>query len=171
MLVLASLPSVKWSHRCSTRASPLFPPGRVLSHFLPCVRLAGHRLGVGRGGQLQATVPAQGPLPRSTGVLSLMNRRVGGLATGKLEFVHINSKKNTRLGMTYAGASTSDKWTQGDGRQASPAHSGKLVYDVPAEPRPAPLTPRPTQNLFLPMEPSEQGALSHHLDRGVILHF
>ena len=48
----------------------------------------------GEGGQLQATVPTQGPVPRGTGVLSLMNRVVGGLATGKLEFVHINSKKN-----------------------------------------------------------------------------
>ena len=49
--------------------------------------------GGGEGGQLQATVPTQGPVPRGTGVLSLMNRVVGGLATGKLEFVHINSKK------------------------------------------------------------------------------
>lgn len=61
--------------------------------------------------------------------------------------------------MNYIGAPTSDKWTWGDGRRANPAHSGKLVSDVPAEPRPAPLTP----------QPPEQRAL-HYLSTAVSLY-
>ena len=172
MLVLASLPSVKWSHRCSTRASPLLPPGRPSSQPLPAVCAAGRsQTGGGEG----RPAPGHCPGPRAPPQehrCPLSHEQAGGwFGHRKAGICSHKFQKHTRIGMTYAGASTSDKWTQGDRRQASPAHSGKLVYDVPAEPRPASPTPRPTQNLFLPMEPSEQRALSYHLDRGVILHF